>query len=114
MVEGCGTDVNGMSYWWSNCVHLRLLVDHIFNNSNNRDLKTTLSNGNGNGNRAIDYHRSRSPSPVDDDKWNVKGFIQQIAKLEKFIYDRIQQYLWWKILVPKAITETGKSAKANI
>ena len=77
MVESCGADVPGMSFWWGNCFQLRLFLSH----------------GEDRGGRS----RPSSPDPSD---WSARRMHQLIVKMEKSIFDRLQQYLWWKIFVP--------------
>lgn len=29
MVDGCGADICGMAYWWSNCVQMRFMLANV-------------------------------------------------------------------------------------
>ncbi|GMH44632.1 hypothetical protein BSKO_12584 [Bryopsis sp. KO-2023] len=94
MVKGCGADVSGMAYWWSNCVHMRFLLPHV------------ASGGSRSGTPR------KNSVPVRESHWAMKGILQVLTTLEKEIYNRIQQYLWWKVLMP-LVADQGRRGRIS-
>jgi len=85
MVESCSADVPGMAFWWGNCFQLRLLLSRF------------------DGRQSFD---SESSDHL------IRRLQQLIIKMEKTIFDRLQQYLWWKIFVPH-IANAPQEAKPS-
>lgn len=89
MVDACGLDVPGLSFWWGNCFQLRLWIPRI-----GRQGGTQRS----------------SPEPSE---WSLRRLQQLVLKLEKSIFERLQQYLWLKVLIP-VVVSGGHDAKPSL
>lgn len=92
MIDGCSMDVPGMSFWWSNCFQLRLLLNHHF---------TSSSNG-----VEISQSSILIDSINENHEWEFRRMLQHVLKMEKTIFDRLQQYLWWKVMIPMILKMT--------
>eukprot|EP00803_Ostreobium_quekettii_P001224 evm.model.scf_295.7 EVM.evm.TU.scf_295.7 scf_295:72286-82378(+) len=89
MVDGAGANTCTAAFWWTNCVQLRLLLPN---------LATKAGAG--------------PPGPKEV-HWAVKALAPQVAELEKDIFDRVQQYLWWKVLMSEVVGTAGKGEVAT-
>ncbi|CAD7696243.1 unnamed protein product [Ostreobium quekettii] len=97
MVDGAGTNISAASFWWTNCVHLRLLLPTLA-------TKAGREAGPGQG-------KAAATSSVKDAHWAVKALTPQVVRLEKYIFDRVEQYLWWKVLMSEAVKTVRRMAR---
>eukprot|EP00210_Caulerpa_lentillifera_P008411 g8023.t1 len=97
MIDGCSMDVAGMAFWWSNCFQLRLLLTNHFN----AIYATTTTTPTSWSTSSIEISQNSVIGSINENhQWEFRRMLQNVLKLEKAIFDRLQQYLWWKVMIP--------------
>ncbi|KAE8720140.1 F28J7.14 protein, putative isoform 1 [Hibiscus syriacus] len=108
IAKACGNDVPRLTFWLSNCVVLRAII-----NENIRELKLPLSaglverNGDGKGKKPASSPLKRKESSpgrkenkTSSDWDNPLVFISALERVETWIFSIIIESVWWQTLPP--------------
>ncbi|KAE8710048.1 F28J7.14 protein, putative isoform 1 [Hibiscus syriacus] len=122
VTKACGNDVPRLTFWLSNCVVLRVII-----NESIRELKLPLSagpmerNGGGKGKKpASSPLKWKESSPGRKEKetssdWdNPFVFISALERVETWIFSRINESVWWQTLTPHMQTVSRKEIDKSL
>jgi len=88
IAEGSGEDVGGLIFWWCNCVALRVMLtsDRLVAGANfeQKDWEHT-----------------------------VTDLCVAVAALERHLYERTLQSVWWRLFVPAVASSDAHARSAN-
>ncbi|XP_058073550.1 uncharacterized protein LOC131222488 [Magnolia sinica] len=114
IAKSCGSDVQRLTFWWSNTVVLRTIISQAFGNSHHSSMIGRLFESNGGGKRSdlksppVKWKGSPGSKQVQklgfmqlvDDWQEMSTFTAALEKIESWIFSRIIESVWWQTLTP--------------
>ncbi|CAA0820127.1 Unknown protein [Striga hermonthica] len=113
VAKACGNDVPRLTFWLSNSMVLRVIV----NRSSGDSLKSTVGARNGKKECSLPLKResksSRDP-PTLGDRDGPQMFAASLESFEAWIFSRIIESLWWQIFIPHMQSGAAKAIRVSM
>ncbi|KAK6117486.1 hypothetical protein DH2020_048764 [Rehmannia glutinosa] len=125
VAKACGNDVPRLTFWLSNSIVLRVIVDKSFGDS---QLPVFIAND---VEKVCDKHGKKKSSPLKQDSFPSKSskgvlednlsdwenplvFAAALERVEAWIFSRIIESLWWQSGAAKAIRRSMASDSSKL
>ncbi|XP_042492184.1 uncharacterized protein LOC122071827 [Macadamia integrifolia] len=128
VVKACGNDVPRLTFWLSNSIVLRAVVNQTIEESQlplSAGPRLENNGGRKGNNRKSSPFKWKESSPNKrekkfslsgsfDDWENPHTFMSVLEKYEAWIFSRIIESVWWQTLTPHMQSTIGKASDKNL
>ncbi|XP_047324161.1 uncharacterized protein LOC124927741 isoform X2 [Impatiens glandulifera] len=109
--RSCGNDVPRLTFWLSNLIMMRTIVNQAVGNVSS-SCENVKANNNCGGAKFVRNREKIDQSLIEElDGWeNAQTFIIAMEKVEAWIFWRIVESVWWQTLTPHMQPNSGKNS----
>ncbi|XAR48165.1 hypothetical protein NMG60_11030897 [Bertholletia excelsa] len=117
--KSCGNDVPRLTFWLSNSIMLRAIVDQVVQETQHSKAPNKVSNVSGKGpggkstpkrDNSLSTNKEKMYVMQQPGNWeNPQIFALALEKVEAWIFSRIIESIWWQTLTPHMQSTVAKT-----